>query len=153
MAVKKQAALRRIDRKMNVIPRLILLLCMLCIIPVDATEITTPPISINTTQNSEVTFYCSATRALLMSFWVNGVSASDVNVTDKGFKQYVDARDTAAVEGQLTVKAYAFNNQSRITCSVVGPGVSPPVYSPQALLLIQGNDVYMYAVYHFTTGT
>ena len=108
----------------------------LCVIVHAFTDITVQPVSINTTLNSTVIFTCEAIADEL-TFRVNNESATDTNVTDKGFSVITNNRGGYRI-GKLQAIAYNFNNNTNITCRAITDQPLTLVFSNTAVLLIQG---------------
>ena len=99
------------------------------------TDITVHPQSVNTTLNSTVIFTCEAV-ADEITFRVNDMSATFVNVINKGFTQ----QSTMSLSGGklrrvLLAKALQDNNNTNISCKAVNSEI---IYSDIAVLRIQG---------------
>lgn len=98
--------------------------------------------SVNTSINSTASFTCEG-EGFTIFFLINGISVrtNNVNFTAKGYRQTTNAKSNELLVGHLQVKAYEFNNRSRIACRVVSLNLPAPpvtVTSAVAELLIQG---------------
>ena len=107
----------------------------LCVIVHAFTDITVQPVSINTTLNSTVIFFCEAIADEL-TFRVNNESATDAGVISKGFTIITNINGGIR-RGELQAIAYDFNNNTNITCRAITDQPTL-VSSNTAVLLIQG---------------
>ena len=101
-------------------------------------EITAHPQSVNTTLNLTVNFICEAVADDII-FRVNGESASDKVVTNRGFiQQPQNTLSDGRKSRVLSAKALIDNNNTNIVCRAID---SELVNSHKAVLMIQGNLV------------
>ena len=99
------------------------------------TDVTVHPQSVNTTLNSTVSFTCEAV-ADEITFRVNDISATFVNVINKGFNQQsAESLSDGEVRRVLLAKALEDNNNTNVSCRAINSEI---VYSDIAVLRIQG---------------
>ena len=102
------------------------------------TDITTQPVSMNTTLNSTVIFICEAI-ANDLSFRINGVPVNHELVQKNGFSDSISGCVNCSHRtGKLEAIAYDYNNNTEIKCRASNDSPSTVVFSEPALLLIQG---------------
>ena len=91
--------------------------------------------SINTTLNYTVVFYCEATADEL-TFRVNNLPDIDTDVTAKGFSVATSGTDT--IRADLQAIAYEHNNNTEVKCRASNDDPPQVEYSDTAMLMIQG---------------
>ena len=92
--------------------------------------------SINTTLNSTVVFYCQGTGDEL-SFRVNNTAATDTGVTYKGFSASTSG-SSGTRRAELQAIAYEHNNNTEVRCRASNDDPPQVNFSNTAMLMIQG---------------
>ena len=83
-------------------------------------------------------FSCVAVEAYLLTFFVDGISASDQSVIDKGFIQLgTEDIDPTTRRRNLTATALTQYNNTEIQCIAIDI-VNPALFSDIGILLVQG---------------
>ena len=94
--------------------------------------------SINAVNGDEVEFNCVAVEASLIVFFVNGTSASEQSVVDKGFiQQLTEDLNETTIRRNLTATATTKYNNTEVNC-VAWNIEFFTVVSKTAILLVQG---------------
>ena len=91
--------------------------------------------SINTTLNSTVVFSCEAVAAQL-TFRVNNLSDTNIDVVAKGFSVTTSGTDT--IRADLQTIAYEHNNNTEVKCRASNDDPPQVEFSGTAILMIQG---------------
>ncbi len=95
------------------------------------------PTSIAAVDGSTVEFTCTANNTDIISYRVNGTSASLGSVISKGFNQLgAEELNTLVIRRNLSVTVSSLYNNTEILCEADG---SPDVNSNTATLTVQGN--------------
>ena len=111
-------------------------------------DITVQPVSINTTLNYTVVFYCEATADEL-TFRVNNLPADDTGVTAKGFSVTTSGSGDT-IRADLQAIAYEHNNNTEVRCRASTDDPHQVQFSDTAMLMIQGYSAACIYIHHYS---
>ena len=107
-----------------------------------AVEITTQPSPVNTSANTEVTFFCAAENATLFFWYLNDNPIKHLSTVQSDVETDDNADPPESfVKLWIPKEDYAHLNESRTKCIAAdhdAETTSTPAESSEALLLIQG---------------
>ena len=99
----------------------------------------THPNNITVVHGTEVEFSCVAVEADILSFFVDGIAATEQSIIDKGFIQLgTEDIDPTTRRRNLTVTALTQYNNTEIQCFAIDIGNPEQLFSGIGILLVQG---------------